>query len=45
MTLKFSFATDAIMVLPSLIVFRCERGWQIGVGWLCCGLLFKRGDK
>jgi hypothetical protein len=26
-------------------VFRCKRGWQIGIGWLCWGLLFERGDR
>jgi hypothetical protein len=42
---KFSFATDAIMLLPMVFVFRCKRGWQIGIGWLCWGLLFERGDR
>jgi hypothetical protein len=45
MTLKFSFETDAILLLPTVIVFRNGLRVQIGIGWLCWGLLFKRGGK
>jgi hypothetical protein len=38
---KIEFKTDAIMLIPSCVLFRDAKGWAIGIGWLCWGTLIR----
>ena len=39
--MKIEFKTDAIMLIPSCVLFRDAKGWAIGIGWLCWGTLIR----